>query len=199
MADDRVIQPWEQQVSESDKAFEVFRFWLFGARPRPSSCRKIEVWIGKQKNRPKGLDAVPSYRTINKWMADHDWVSRAKRYDVHLLGAEVEARVEARRDAAYDDELEQYRDRVVTSGRIIEELGRSLGVATVNWLRGETIDPVTNKPNNKAIPSGLPQAARAAEALITRGLDAQASAIGIDDILAALTRGRMATNEGDAD
>lgn len=188
--DDLPIQPWEQRAQEPDRAFGAFRIWLFTPKPRPGSCRSVATLfktLAEAKKLPKDIGEVPTYKTFNRWMTEFDWIARARRYDAHLLGAEVEARVDARVDAAYDDELGQYRDRLLKAGRTIEGFGITLFVKGKAWL--DTL------PSGDPIPPGLSQLARAAETLVTKGFDIQGSVFGLDDIIGTLARGRPSGDE----
>lgn len=120
-----------------------------------------------------------TYRTFNRWRLKFKWDERADAYDAHMIKVDLAAREEAARKHGEDDELESYRERLKKSAAMLNQLGLALGHKVVKDL---------NELRNKPIPSALSTAARATAAITQLSLDAEASILGVNDIIGALSR-----------
>ena len=168
-------QPWEKRAEERGIEYEVFYRWLTN-KPRKTD-RDFEKAFPEY-----GV----TYRTINRWRNKHEWHARAEAFDAHFAAVEVKAREEQAAAHGQQDELDAFRDRLMKSAQLMNQLGHALTAKVIRDLAALGNDP---------IPSSLATAARAAGTITQNSLNAEAAVLGVDDIIGAL--GRSAARSDD--
>lgn len=180
-----------QLADESDISYAAFFEWLKLPSPRMTASREIREALLKLKKRPAELQVLPSYRTIARWIKQFRWVERARAYDVDLKTSELAGRLDGAREAGADDELRNYRERLLQASKLIYGVGTRYMTLIHAWSNEfETKDPSSGRTVVKDIPSSFASNARAAKEFIEDSLEIEASVHGVSDIIAALSRSR---------
>lgn len=99
---------WERRDGESDSAYQALRDYLrIGVR---RSLSKLCAQYTRQASSKRTVKQPPttSLNTLETWSHQHEWVKRAKAYDIDEQ-RKLDAALEANRQKLIDDELADYR------------------------------------------------------------------------------------------
>jgi hypothetical protein len=152
-------------ISESQKEFEMFRFYL------ESGSGRSTLYIANVFNLSDGR--------INEIAKKNYWIERSADFDRDMLAEKIRSEQDARA-IEHKRKLEQYRETQ-------EFLGRSLtnDAAKLAMLASRTLDDYINSDRQvdmRDIPSILNSAAKIAEV----GKSLQSGALGVEQLLVAL-------------
>lgn len=165
----RSRKPWDKLDNESEVAYYLFKTWLGQPLPRPSARALSKLVIAA------GLKQGTAPRTIDGYVIRHQWAKRAMAFDHEMMEAEFASRKREIAKISADDELQNFRSRVLATAMTLQTVGASL-LAKVN-------KSINNLPDGAPVPSSTSAGARAGAHLLQHALDAEAALLGLDEIV----------------
>lgn len=158
---------WLQQPGETNKAYSAFSVYLTAGSER--STARVAQELGKSKT------------LMDRWSSRHDWVRRAGAYDAYA----IQQRLAVREKIDANEEIRAYRERARENAK------RLNAVTTV--LLGKAAERLRNLNPSDIDPRLLPGIIRATAQAMDAALNAEAQAIGANDLLQMLDE--MGTDE----
>jgi hypothetical protein len=162
-----IKQPWEQRFDESVPAYLAFVTYR-----DLRSERSIDAAYRRSRRQQSGNKRASGQFT--EWSQKFDWKMRAEAYDAYIE-RKVREEAEARTVDTYERDLSAYFDRQ-------KKLSAAAGNAAIALLT-KANEALRNLDTAKMKPGELASLFRAAAAVAGAASDAEAIALGVDDLL----------------
>ena len=160
-------QPWDRRADESAQAYCAFVTYrdLRSDRSIDAAYRAV---TGPQKGTKRASGR------FKEWSQTHDWLKRAEAYDAYRE-RQLRSDHEAATSANYDKDLAAYFDRQ-------KKLSAAAGNAAIGLLSKATTG-LQALDTSKLKPMELAALFRAAASVASAASDAEAIALGVDDLM----------------